>query len=99
MHIATFLGRPPNQLATTMPSVTVFPRWASAGTGMGPTGVNGVTLTETQAAERLQEKLHDGYRRRSNCVYVNMTPMHVSFSVIFGLDGLVTEVTPVHRGN
>jgi hypothetical protein len=58
--------------------------------------VNGVALTETQAAERLQAKLHDGYRWRSNCVYVNMTPMHVSFSVIFGPDGRVAEVTPVH---
>jgi len=58
--------------------------------------VNGVALSETQAAERLQAKLHDGYRWRSNCVYVNMTPMHVSFSVIFGPDGRVAEVTPVH---
>ena len=58
--------------------------------------VNGVALTETQAAERMQVKLHDGYRWRSSCVYVNMTPMHVSFSVIFGPDGRVAEVTPVH---
>ena len=58
--------------------------------------VNGVALTETQAAERMQEKLHDGYRWRSNCVYVNMTPIHVSFSVTFGPDGRVAEVTPVH---
>jgi hypothetical protein len=57
--------------------------------------VNGVALTETQAGERLQAKLHDGYRWRSNCLYVNMTPMHVSFSVIFGPDRRVTEVTPV----
>ena len=58
--------------------------------------VNGAALTETQAAERMQATLHDGYRWRSNCVYVNMTPVHVSFSVIFGPDGRVTEVTPVH---
>ena len=58
--------------------------------------VDGVALTETQAAERLQAKVHDGYRSRSNCVYTNMTPMHVSFSVIFGPDGRVAEVTPVH---
>ena len=58
--------------------------------------VNGVALPETQALERLQEKLHDGYRWRSNCVYVNMTPIHVSFSMIFGPDGRVAEVTPVH---
>jgi hypothetical protein len=58
--------------------------------------IDGVALTEAQAAERLQTNLHDGYTWRSNCVYVNMTPMHVSFSVIFGPDGRVAEVTPVH---
>jgi hypothetical protein len=55
-----------------------------------------IALTETQAGERLQATMHDGYQWRSNCVYVNMTPMHVSFSVIFGPDGRVAEVTPVH---
>jgi len=55
-----------------------------------------VALNETQAVERLQAKLHDGSRWRSNCIYVNMTSMHVSFSVIFGPDGRVVEVTPVH---
>ena len=54
-----------------------------------------LALTETQAVEHLQSRLHDGYRWRSHCVYVNMTPMHVSFSVIFGPDGRVCEVTPV----
>ena len=54
-----------------------------------------LALTETQAVEQLQSKLHDGYRWRSHCVYVNMTPMHVSFSVIFGPDGRVSEVTSV----
>jgi hypothetical protein len=53
-------------------------------------------LTESQAVERVQAKLHDGYRWRSNCIYVNMNSMHVSFSVIFGPDGHVAEVTPVH---
>ena len=57
--------------------------------------INGVAMTETQAAERLQAKVHDGNGWRSNCVNVNLTPMHVSFSVIFGPDGRVTEVTPV----
>jgi hypothetical protein len=56
---------------------------------------SGTALTETQAVERVQAKLHDGYRWRSNCIYVNMTSMHVSFSVIFGPDGRVTEVTPI----
>jgi len=56
----------------------------------------GTALSETQAVARMQAKLHDGYRWRSNCIYVNMTSMHVSFSVIFGPDGRVAEVTPVH---
>ena len=58
--------------------------------------VNGVALTETEAEERLQAKVHDGNRWSSNCVFVNLTPMHVSFSVIFGPDGRVAEVTPAH---
>ena len=57
--------------------------------------VDGVALTEVQAVERVQAKLHDGYRWRSNCIYVNMTSMHVSFSVIFGPDGRVAEVTTI----
>jgi len=58
--------------------------------------VDGVALTETQALERLQAKLHDGHRWRSNCLYAYMASVHVSFSVIFGPDGRVAEVTPVH---
>jgi len=54
-----------------------------------------LALTEMQAVEHLQSNLHDGYRWRSHCVYVNMTPMHVSFSVISDPDGRVAEVTPV----
>ena len=56
---------------------------------------NGRALTEAKAVERVQAKLYDGYRWRSNCIYVNMTSMHVSFSVIYGPDGRVSEVTPV----
>jgi len=55
-----------------------------------------LALTETQAVERLHEKLHDGYRWRFNYTYLNITPMHISFSVIVGSDGRVAEVTPVH---
>jgi hypothetical protein len=58
--------------------------------------VDGVALTETLAEERLQAKVHGGYRWRSNCVYINMTPIHVSFNVVFGPDGRVAQVTPVH---
>jgi hypothetical protein len=58
--------------------------------------VDGVALTETVAEERLQAKVHGGYRWRSNCVYINMSPIHVSFNVVFGPDGRVAQVTPVH---
>jgi len=63
--------------------------------GDGTYQVDGVALTETQAVERLQAKMHEGYRWRSNCIYATMTSMHVSFSVMFGPDGRVAEVTPV----
>jgi len=55
-----------------------------------------IALTEAQAVERLHEKLHDGYRWRLYYTYVNITPMHVSFSVIVGPDGRVAEVTRVY---
>ena len=55
-----------------------------------------IPLTESEAVERLHAKLHDGYKWRFSYTYTNVTPMHVSFSVIFGPDGRVAEVTPVH---
>ena len=55
-----------------------------------------ISLTESEAIQRLHRKLHDGYRWHFSYTYVNVTPMHVSFSVIFGPDGRVAEVTPVH---
>lgn len=55
-----------------------------------------ISLTESEAIERLHRKLHDGYRWHFSYTYINVTPMHVSFSVIFGPDGRVAEVTPVH---
>lgn len=55
-----------------------------------------ISLTESEAVERLHAKLHDGYKWHFSYTYTNVTPMHVSFSVIFGPDGRVTEVTPVH---
>ena len=55
-----------------------------------------VAMTESQAVERLHAKLHDGYKWYFSYTYINITPMHVSFSVIFGPDGRVAEVTPVH---
>lgn len=55
-----------------------------------------ISLTESEAIERLHRKLHDGYRWHFSYTYINVTPMHVSFSVVFGPDGRVAEVTPVH---
>ena len=55
-----------------------------------------VRFSETEAIERLHATLHDGYRWEFRYTYINMTPMHVTFSVVFGSDGLVTEVKPVY---
>ena len=53
-------------------------------------------LTESEAIQRLHTKLHDGYKWYFSYTYTNITPMHVSFRVVFGPDGRVAEVTPVH---
>lgn len=53
-------------------------------------------FSESEAIERLHAKLHDGYRWRFYYTYINMTPMHISFSVVFGPDGRVTEVKPIN---
>ena len=55
-----------------------------------------ISLTESEAIERLHATLHDGYKWHFRYIYLNMTPMHVSFVVVFGPDGRVAEVTPVH---
>jgi hypothetical protein len=55
-----------------------------------------VELSESEALERLHAKLHDGYKWRFHYTYFNVTPQHVSFTVAFGPNGRVTEVTPVY---
>ncbi|MHB8216492.1 MAG: hypothetical protein ACYDDS_10470 [Candidatus Sulfotelmatobacter sp.] len=55
-----------------------------------------IRMSESEAIERLHEKLHDGYQWHFYYTYVNVTPMHVTFSVVFGPDGRVTEVKPVY---
>lgn len=55
-----------------------------------------VELSEAEALEQLHAKLHDGYKWRFHYTYFNVTPQHVSFTVDFGPDGRVTEVTPVY---
>jgi hypothetical protein len=54
-----------------------------------------ISLTKSETVERLRAKLHDGYQWRFAYTYINVTPMHVSFGVVFGADGRVSEVTPV----
>jgi len=54
-----------------------------------------ISLTESEAIQRLHRELHDGYRWYFSYTYINVTPMHVSFRVNFGPDGRVAEVTPV----
>lgn len=54
-----------------------------------------ISFTESEAIERLHAKLHDGYKWRFHYTYTNMTPMHMSFTVVFGPDGRLAEVKPV----
>jgi hypothetical protein len=53
-------------------------------------------LSEEEAIERLHARLHDGSKWRFHYTYFNLTPQHVSFSVVFGPDGRVTELKPVY---
>jgi len=55
-----------------------------------------ISLTESEAIEHLHAKLHDGYKWHFHYTYINMTPMHISFTVVFGPDGRVAEVKPVY---
>ena len=77
---------------------TVFLSWRGDGTyrTYDLAAHQDISLTESEAVARLHAKLHDGYKWHFSYTYTNVTPMHVSFSVIFGPDGRVTEVTPVH---
>ncbi len=53
-------------------------------------------LSAEEAVALFHEKLHDGYGWRFRYTYINITPQHVSFSVVFGPLGRVTEVKPVY---
>jgi hypothetical protein len=39
-----------------------------------------ISLTESEAVQRLHARLHDGYKWYFSYTYINVTPMHVSFS-------------------
>lgn len=53
-------------------------------------------LSESEAVDRLGAMLHQGYKWVFRYTYINLTPMHVSFSVEFGSDGRVCEVKPIY---
>ncbi len=53
-------------------------------------------MSESEAIERLHARLHDGYQWHFRYTYLNLTPQHVSFTAVFGSDGRIAEVKPVH---
>lgn len=55
-----------------------------------------VRLSESEAVDRLGALLLQGYKWVFRYTYINLTPMHVSFSVEFGSDGHVCEVKPTY---
>src|SRR5215472_8639539 len=52
-------------------------------------------LTEAQAAERMKQKMSDGYEWRWRYTFLTGTPRHYSFTVTFGRDGRVKDITDV----
>ena len=52
-------------------------------------------LTESQAAELMKQKMSGGYEWRWRYTFLTDTPQHYSFTVIFGRDGRVKDVTDV----
>lgn len=52
-------------------------------------------LTASEAAELMKEKMSDGYEWRWRYTFVTATPRHFSFTVTFGRDGRVKDITDV----
>lgn len=52
-------------------------------------------LTEDEAVALMKQKMSDGYEWRWRYTFVNATPQHFSFTVTFGRDGRVKDVTDV----
>ena len=52
-------------------------------------------LTEEEAVALMKQKMTDGYEWRWRYTFVNETPQHFSFTVTFGRDGRVKDVTDV----
>ena len=52
-------------------------------------------LSEDEAVALIKQKMSDGYEWRWRYTFLNDTPQHFSFTVIFGRDGRVKDVTDV----
>jgi len=52
-------------------------------------------LTEDEAVALMKQKMSDGYEWRWRYTFINETPQHFSFTVTFGRDGRVKDVTDV----
>ena len=52
-------------------------------------------LNEDEALALMKQKMSDGYEWRWRYTFVNDTPQHFSFTVTFGRDGRVKDVTDV----
>jgi len=52
-------------------------------------------LTESDAAELMKQKMSDGYEWRWRYTFLTGTPRHLSFTVTFGRDGRVKDITDV----
>jgi hypothetical protein len=52
-------------------------------------------FTESEAVELMKQKMSDGYDWRWRYTFVTATPRHFSFTVTFGRDGRVKDVTDV----
>lgn len=52
-------------------------------------------LNENEALALMKQKMSDGYEWRWRYTFVNDTPQHFSFTVTFGRDGRVKDVTDV----
>lgn len=55
-----------------------------------------ISMTESEALEYLHATLHDGYTWTFYYNFNNVTPEHVTFHVVFGTDGRVSEVKDIY---
>ena len=52
-------------------------------------------LTESETAELMKQKMADGYDWRWRYKFITSTPRHFSFTVTFGRDGRVKDITDI----